>query len=56
MKYVKDHSENHAERLEIRVPESDTKDLKLYDRSDVIFAILYSILFLWGLILTLIAL
>ena len=47
-----DHTEKPAERLEIRVPESDTKDLTLFDRSDIIFAVLYSILFLWGLILS----
>ena len=41
--------------LEIRVLESDTKNLTLFSRSDFAFAILYSVLFLWGLILTLIS-
>jgi hypothetical protein len=44
-----------VERLEIRVLESDTKNLSLFDRSDVAFAILYGVLFLWGLILTIIS-
>ena len=41
---------------EIHVSESDTKDLKIIDRSDFIFSILYAILFIWGLVLTLISL
>jgi hypothetical protein len=47
--------ENNAEGLEIRVLESDTKNLTLFDRSDIAFAILYGVLFLWGLILTLVS-
>jgi hypothetical protein len=47
--------EKSAERLEIRVLESDTEKLTLFDRSDITFAILYSVLFLWGLILTLVS-
>lgn len=47
--------ENQTKRLELRVLESETKDLKLFDRSDLAFAILYGVLFLWGLVLTLIA-
>ena len=47
--------EKSAEAVEIRVLESDTHDLTLFDRSDVAFAVLYGVLFLWGLILTLIS-
>jgi hypothetical protein len=47
--------EKNVEGLEIRVLESDTKDLTLFYRSDIAFAILYGVLFLWGLILTLIS-
>ena len=36
-----------ASRIEIHVPESDTRDLKLLDRSDVLFAVLYGTLFIW---------
>lgn len=42
-------------REEISVCESDIKDLKILDRSDTVFAVLYSVLFIWGLILTLIS-
>lgn len=45
-----------GERLEIEVLESDTKGLTLFDRSDIVFAVVYSALFLWGLILTLVSL
>jgi hypothetical protein len=45
----------NGEGLEIRVLESDTKNLKLFSRSDFAFAIFYGVLFLWGLILTLIS-
>jgi hypothetical protein len=41
---------------ELRVPETQTRDLTLLDRSDVVFAVLYGSLFLWGLIMTLAAL
>ena len=41
---------------ELRVPEAQTRDLTLLDRSDVVFAILYGFLFLWGVIMTLAAL
>ena len=47
--------EQNVEGLEIRVLDSDTKDLTLFSRSDITFAILYSVLFLWGLILTLVS-
>ncbi len=40
---------------EIHVSESDIKNLKIIDRSDFIFSILYSVLFIWGLILTLLS-
>lgn len=43
------------EDVELRVLDSDTKELTLFDRSDLVFALLYSILFLWGLVLTLIS-
>jgi hypothetical protein len=49
------NEENGAEGLEIRVLESDTRNLMLIDRSDIAFAILYGVLFLWGLILTLVS-
>jgi hypothetical protein len=42
-----------AEPVELRVLESETKDLTLFNRSDLVFAVLYSVLFLWGLIMTL---
>ena len=45
----------HDQGLEIRVLESDTRDLTLFSRSDFAFAIFYSVLFFWGLILTLIS-
>lgn len=45
----------NTERIEIHVPDSDTQDLKLLDRSDVLFAVLYGTLFLWGLCFTLIS-
>ncbi len=44
------------ESLEIRVLESDTKDLTLFSRSDLAFAVLYGVLFFWGLVLTLVSL
>jgi hypothetical protein len=44
-----------AERIEIHVPESDTRDLRLLDRSDIFFAVLYGLLFIWGLYFTLIS-
>ena len=50
-----DDGEHQAARLEIHVPESDTRDLTLLDKSDLVFAILYSLLFIWGLVLTLIS-
>lgn len=40
---------------EIQVLESDCRDLTFFDRSDVAFAVLYGFLFLWGLVMTLIA-
>jgi hypothetical protein len=42
-----------ASRVEIHVPESDARDLKLLDRSDILFAVLYGTLFIWGLGFTL---
>jgi hypothetical protein len=52
---VPDTIEYHEEREEIHVSESDIRDLKILDRSDFVFAILYSVLFIWGLVLTLIS-
>ncbi len=43
------------EPIELRVLESETKDLTLFSRSDLVFALLYGFLFLWGLVLTLIS-
>ena len=45
----------NAEKIEIHVRESDAKDLMLLDRSDLLFAVIYGVLFLWGLCFTLIA-
>jgi hypothetical protein len=50
-----DDTRSKAEKIEIHVPESDTRDLKLLDRSDILFAFLYGVLFIWGLYFTLIA-
>ena len=52
---MKSSSIKDDERLELRVLESDTKNLHLFDRSDLVFAVFYGVLFLWGLILTLIS-
>jgi hypothetical protein len=41
--------------VEIRVSESDIRDLKILDRSDLVFAVLYGVLFIWGLVLTLLS-
>lgn len=40
---------------ELNVPESEIKNLQILTKADLIFAILYGFLFLWGLILTLLA-
>lgn len=40
---------------ELQVLESDIKDLKILAKSDIFFAVLYGVLFLWGLTLTLLA-
>lgn len=45
----------NAEKIEIYVRESDVKDLMLLDRSDLLFAAIYGVLFLWGLCFTLIS-
>jgi hypothetical protein len=50
------NKEQEDERLEIQVLQSDSRDLSLFDRSDLFFAVLYGVLFLWGLVLTLISL
>jgi hypothetical protein len=48
-------SDEHP-RVELQVPESETRDLTILSRSDRVFAVLYGVLFLWGLIVTLVAL
>ena len=50
-----EESARRAEDPEIHVSESDITNLTLLDRSDTIFAVLYGVLFVWGLILTLLA-
>lgn len=52
---MKHEGETRAAGSEIHVPESDFKGLTVIDRSDVAFAIIYGVLFLWGLALTLIS-
>jgi hypothetical protein len=52
---TKSKIEIQEEKIEIHVPESDTKDLTLLDRSDIVFAVLYGGLFVWGLVFTLIS-
>ena len=52
---MKKASNNHPDGVEIRVSEADTKNLTMLSRSDIFFAILYSLLFIWGLVLTLIS-
>jgi hypothetical protein len=44
--------ETQGDKMEIHVSESDTRDLRLLDPSDIVFAILYSVLFVWGLCFT----
>jgi len=39
--------------MEIRVAESDSRNLSLLYRSDILFAILYGALFIWGFCFTL---
>ena len=46
---------HRSDGIEIHVAESDIRDLKILDRSDLIFAVLYGVLFVWGLVLTLLA-
>ena len=48
-------SEHEAGNLEIHVSEADTRDLTILARSDIVFAVLYGILFVWGLVLTLLS-
>ncbi len=47
--------ELRPEKVEIYVPEAETKDLTLLDRSDIAFAIFYGGLFIWGLVFTLLS-
>lgn len=48
-------SQPAGERIEIHVPESETRDLAILSRSDLFFAVLYGLLFIWGLVMTLLA-
>lgn len=52
---MSNNTRHKTEGIEIHVPESDTKDLKLLDHSDIVFAVLYGTLFIWGLCFTLIS-
>jgi len=52
---VAEHSENREKGTEIQVLDSDCRNLTFLDRADVIFAVLYGIFFIWGLVLTLIS-
>ena len=52
---VRNDGEYQEKREEIHVSESDIRDLKILDRSDVVFAVLYGVLFIWGLVLTLVS-
>lgn len=47
--------EHLGDDVEIHVAESDIRDLKILDRSDIVFAVLYGVLFIWGLVLTLLS-
>ena len=49
MKHINAH---HECRAEIHVPESDIKNLIIFHRSDIVFAVFYGTLFIWGLVLT----
>ena len=50
-----ENAESREKGAEIQVLESDWQNLTFFARSDVVFAILYGIFFLWGLVLTLIS-
>ena len=50
-----DLQEKSSNRIQIEVNESDVKDLKLLYSADFIFAIIYCLLFLWGFLLTCLA-
>jgi len=52
---MSEESEEKTSGIEIHVPEADTKNLQIISRSDVTFAVIYAVLFVWGLILTLIS-
>ena len=55
MEHGTDGIEHPGEAVEIHVADSDIRDLKILDRSDLVFAVLYGILFIWGLVLTLLS-
>ncbi len=46
---------SHAEDSTLRVDESDIKNLTLLSKSDLAFAVMYGLLFVVGLILTIIS-
>ena len=50
-----DYVDNQDRNEEIHVSESDIKDLNILDKSDFVFALLYGLLFVWGLVLTLVS-
>lgn len=52
---MQDDIEHQDSSVEIHVSESDIKDLTILDRSDLVFALLYGLLFVWGLVLTLVS-
>ena len=49
-------ADHERPKIELSVPESETRDLTILSRSDIAFAVLYGALFLWGLIVTLVSL
>jgi hypothetical protein len=40
---------------EIKISDSDCKDLRILYRSDIVFAVIYGVLFVWGVVLTLLS-
>ncbi len=55
MEHGTDGIEHSGDAVEIHVADSDIRDLKMLDRSDLVFAVLYGMLFIWGLVLTLLS-
>jgi hypothetical protein len=50
-----DTKTDKTDKLELSVPESDTKDLSIVDNTDMVFALIYAVLLIWGVVLTLIS-